>query len=685
MFQLPIGAFARRSKQHHGRMHCGAKGNDDRQRVAQPGRAREQTMSVQAWPNQTKPLTALNAARKHVSEVLESITDAFLLLDPQWRLAYMNRQAEILLGRKHEELIGRVAWQAFADAVGTDVERELQRAIRERVTTKFETFYAPLQKWLFIAAYPSAEGLSVYFNDITERKRAESIVEEKESRFRAVFDHQYQFTALLAPDGTVEEINKLALKTTGFSRAQIIGHKLWETPIFASLPEMQQLWRDQLDRASRSRDRLVSTCQFATATGSIRVAEAGVTAVRNERNEIVFFIAEGKDITESRQAEEKLRQSELRFETLVSQVKEYAIFITDNDGRPTTWNEGVQRILHYSENEFVGMDPRTIYTPEDVAAHVPEQEFEHAAKHGAASDDRWLVRKGGERFWASGMTTGVRGTHGELVGFAKVFRDLTEQKRMQDELSETQHQLRLYAEQLEKRVVERTATLQQTISELEAFSYSVSHDLRAPLRAMQGYAQFLLEDYGKSVDETGRDFMVRIGEAAKRLDHLVQDILTYSRVARAEIQLAPVDLEKLIHQVTQVYPELQQSAKIEIHRPLLKVIAHEPSVTQCISNLLGNAVKFVPADRQAHIVVSTERRDGKVRVWFSDNGIGIAPEHQQRIFRMFETAHHAGGYEGTGIGLAIVRKAVERMGGNVGVESTPGKGSRFWIELQEAQ
>jgi signal transduction histidine kinase len=265
-----------------------------------------------------------------------------------------------------------------------------------------------------------------------------------------------------------------------------------------------------------------------------------------------------------------------------------------------------------------------------------------------------------------------------------VFRDWTDQKQMQDELRAAQKELRRYADELESRVADRTARLQETISELEAFSYSVSHDLRAPLRAMQGYSQFLLSDYSHSLDETGRDYIERIRNAAARLDHLIQDLLTYSRVARAQIQLRPVDLEKLIREVLQAYPALQPPhADIEIRHPLLKVLAHEPSMTQCISNLLGNVTKFVPPGTKPRIIISTERRNNRVRVWFCDNGIGISAEHQQRIFRMFETIHQQHAYEGTGIGLAIVRKAVERMGGEVGVESEPGHGCRFWIDLQE--
>jgi signal transduction histidine kinase len=245
-----------------------------------------------------------------------------------------------------------------------------------------------------------------------------------------------------------------------------------------------------------------------------------------------------------------------------------------------------------------------------------------------------------------------------------------------------QAQLREHANELEKRVEERTAKLAETISELEAFSYSVSHDLRGPLRTMQGYSHYLIEDAGPALDATCRHYVERIASSAARLDALVQDILAYSRVARAEIRTESIDLAKLINDIIEQYPGFQRPlAEITLREPLQRVLGHEASLTQCISNLLGNAIKFVAPGVVPSIEIWTEPKQGKVRVWFKDNGIGIDPEMQPKIFKMFEKVHANGHYEGTGIGLAIVRKAVERMCGEVGVESRPGAGSKFWLEL----
>jgi signal transduction histidine kinase len=220
---------------------------------------------------------------------------------------------------------------------------------------------------------------------------------------------------------------------------------------------------------------------------------------------------------------------------------------------------------------------------------------------------------------------------------------------------------------------------------MEEFSYTVSHDLRAPVRAMRGYADILLQDHGWRLDGDARELLIRIVRNGARMDRLIQDLLTYSRISRRELKLEPVSLDKLVREVVEQFPDMQpERADIEVNGPLPDVIAHEPSLSQVVSNLLSNAVKFVPPQGRPRIRVSFDLREAQARLWIEDNGIGIKPEHQARLFGMFERIHPEGDYEGTGIGLAIVRKAVERMNGAVGVESDGVSGSRFWIELPVA-
>src|SRR5437870_225258 len=243
-------------------------------------------------------------------------------------------------------------------------------------------------------------------------------------------------------------------------------------------------------------------------------------------------------------------------------------------------------------------------------------------------------------------------------------------------------------ERLEGRVRARTRELEERNQELETFAYSISHDLRSPLRAMEGFSHALLEDYSRQLDETGRQPVERVATAARTIDRLIDDLLAYSRLTRSELDLAPIDLGRVLKgSLQQLDAEVRsRNARVDVADSLPAVVAHGPTLTQVLANLLANGIKFVPPGRTPEVRVRAERRDGggRVRLGVEDNGIGIAPEHHERIFRVFERLHRAADYPGTGIGLAIVRKAMERMGGSVGVESGVGRGSRFWIELPPA-
>ena len=247
------------------------------------------------------------------------------------------------------------------------------------------------------------------------------------------------------------------------------------------------------------------------------------------------------------------------------------------------------------------------------------------------------------------------------------------------ELHKKNQQIRSLNEQLEKRIAQLTETNQA----LEAFTYSIAHDLRAPLRAMLGFSRALLEDYGAKMDASGQEFANRIVSSAKRMDDLIQDLLSYSRLSREQIKLGPVKLEAALDEVLkQCEPQAwEKEAEIRVETMLSEVWAHKGVLVQMLANLVSNSLKFVATGVKPCVRIWAEEDDGWVRLSIQDNGIGIASEHHQRIFRVFERLHSTEQYPGTGIGLANVSKAAERMGGRVGVESQPDQGSRFWVEL----
>jgi signal transduction histidine kinase len=245
---------------------------------------------------------------------------------------------------------------------------------------------------------------------------------------------------------------------------------------------------------------------------------------------------------------------------------------------------------------------------------------------------------------------------------------------------------------LERLVTERTAKLQELVGELEHFSYTITHDMRAPLRALQGFASMMMETCAECQEQEPKAFLRRIGTSAARMDALIVDALNFSKAVRQELPLEPVDPGALLRGMLDSYPEFQPSrAQIEIQGEIPLVMGNEAGLTQCFSNLLGNAVKFVRPGQKPQIRIRAEVLNSQpstldaqpqpwVRVWVEDDGIGIPGTMLSRVFDMFSRGHQS--YEGTGIGLALVRKVMARMGGKVGVESEDGRGSRFWLDLR---
>jgi signal transduction histidine kinase len=280
----------------------------------------------------------------------------------------------------------------------------------------------------------------------------------------------------------------------------------------------------------------------------------------------------------------------------------------------------------------------------------------------AAGPTRWL-RSSGRVFFEGGRPVRFLGTAFDITDLVKARETLAERRG-----------------ELEQLVAERTARLQDTITELESFSYSISHDLRAPLRAMQSFAELLSEECGTGIGAEGRDYLRRIITASGRMDRLIQDVLVYSRVSRTELTLVPVDLQTLVDGIVESYPQFQTDhADIVIHGRLPCVLGNEAALMQCVANLVGNAIKFVAPGVRPRVEIMAEIAGLRVRLCVQDNGIGIAAEARTKIFGIFQRFNTA--YEGTGIGLAVVRRAAERMGGEVSFTSEPGAGSRFCLDL----
>jgi PAS domain S-box-containing protein len=430
--------------------------------------------------------------------------------------------------------------------------------------------------------------------------------------------------------------------------------------VSAGVEELRTAEHTLLAARSAASDAQASRTRWIILVGSLAVIVVTVVSSR--------LIS--REIERRRRIDRDLRASEARYHLLFDRNLA-AIARTRRDGVVLDCNAAMVHLLGCaSREEVLGMNASQFYAdPADRERLVGGLQ----PGEGVVDQEVRFRRRNGEVIWVS--MTFIEYEEAGRPYFEAVIVDITDRKTTSERI-----------EELNAALARQNRELAAANQELDAFSYSISHDLRAPLRAMQGFSEALLEDYGERLDPTGRDYAQRIAGAGRQMDALIQDLLAYSRLVRAEVSLSPVSLETVVADACGVLEMevKERGGEIVVERPLGRVLAHRAVLGQIVTNLLGNAVKFMRPDTAPRVRVRSEAERGRVRLWVEDNGIGIAPEHRERIFRAFERLHGVDRYPGTGIGLAIVQKGATRLGGQAGVESEPGVGSRFWVELAEA-
>ncbi len=363
------------------------------------------------------------------------------------------------------------------------------------------------------------------------------------------------------------------------------------------------------------------------------------------------------DVTEKVHSRQAVAERGELFRTVFQQAPDDAIVVMDADRIISAWNPAAERICGWTAEEAVGKHANLIFTPEDRAEEVAFEETMEASFDGKAPDERWHVRKGGERFWASGTMNALHGPEGAVRGYLKVFRDATA--------------VREASQYLEDRVAERTQELEKAVHEAEGFNYSISHDLRTPLRAMAASCGILMEDLGPRLSEEDRSQLHRLKYNATRMGLLIDDLLQLSRLSRANVRRVPIDMTEMARSVA---THAEGGSSFEIQEGMTAI--GDPGLVRTVmENLVGNAFKF-------------SRGKGTVRVGqdgqafkISDEGVGFDPDHAKRIFMPFERLVQDHEFPGTGIGLANVKRIVERHGGQVWFESKPGMGATFFFTL----
>ena len=351
----------------------------------------------------------------------------------------------------------------------------------------------------------------------------------------------------------------------------------------------------------------------------------------------------------------RLIETNRLFRLLVDGVKDYALFTVDAAGRVTSWNSGAERLLGYTEAEIIGQEFSRIFTPEDVQNGIPEKELQTAAREGRAEGDRWHLSKDGRRVFVSGILASIGA--GDSREFGKIMRDVTERKRSED--------------------------LMRSLNvDLQQFAYAASHDLQEPLRMVTSYTQLLAREYKGRLDQQADQFIAYAVEGAQRMETLLRDLREYWSVNEQKIeQPIPIDCNQVLEKALDLLKiAIQQGGGLVTHDPLPTVMGEELPLVLLFQNLIGNALKYHRPGEPPRIHVSAQR---SVNVWnFSvrDNGLGIEAEHLEKIFAPFKRLHGSD-YAGSGIGLAICQKIVERYGGRIWAEFEYEQGSTFHFTI----
>jgi len=498
--------------------------------------------------------------------------------------------------------------------------------------------------------------------DITDRRQAETSLRASEARLRLLVGSVRDYAIyMLDPEGHVRSWNAGARQIKGYTESEILGQHFsrFYTPedVAAGRP-------DAALRAAIAGGRFEEENWRVRKDGSRFWADVVITAVRDDRGALVGFAKVTRDLTERKRAEQALRASEERFRILAVTAND-AILSADSHGTITYFNPGAERIFGYTAEE-VGGRPLTTLMPERFA----EAHRAGLARYLATREARVIGRtvelagrrKDGTEFPLE--LSLAAWNQGAEVAFTAIIRDITSRK-------EGEERLRSYATQLEA-----------ANKELEAFSYSVSHDLRAPLRSLDGFSQALLEDYHDRLDDTGRDFLQRVRAASQRMGTLIDDLLSLSRVTRGDLQVEQVDLSAL---ATALAAELQRSdpqrdVRFAIAPDL--VARGDPGLMRLVlQNLLGNAWKFTGKRSPAHVEVGSMAHDGRRAFFVQDDGAGFDMAYAAKLFGAFQRLHASDEFPGSGIGLATVQRIIHRHGGQVWAEGTPGRGATFYFTL----
>ncbi|MBE0577086.1 MAG: PAS domain S-box protein [Desulfuromonadales bacterium] len=508
-------------------------------------------------------------------------------------------------------------------------------------------------------------------DEIEQCKETEKYLRESLRRANVVWKQAFQFIGLLDFTGAMIEVNQAPLNFGGIEKEEVLGKPFWKAPWFNRSDELRERVRTAFSKSIKGE--LVRFEEWLIGkAGVLRCIDVSMKPVRDESGEFVFVILEGHDITDRKRAEKKLQESEERLQAILD-YSPAVIFIKDTKGCYRLINRKFEDLFGVKRDLFIGKSDHDLFA-KDVADRFQKHD-RSVFKSGSAIQVEEEIPDGTDLVSYLSVKFPLQDVSGKIYAICGISSNITERKKMENAIRESERRVRAVNK------------------ELEAFAYSVSHDLRAPLRSIDGFSQILLEDYSDVLDELGKDYLARVRASSQRMMQLINDLLKLSQLTRGKIIHRKIDLSRLAREIVDELQEEQPERQVDfLITPELVAKGDGALMRVVLKNLLENAWKFTSRTCRAKIEfgslashedeVTNGEGEGETVFFVRDNGAGFDMAFQDKLFGAFQRLHRTEEFPGIGIGLATVERIIRRHGGRVWAKGSVGEGSTFFFALK---